>query len=146
MSHLAPDLFTRRYSDFMEIGRARLQALAPLWTDYNAHDPGITLMELLAWTSEAQLYSLSRMRQDERKAYAALLGVQPSGTQPATGLIWPDSQNLASPVATYTASTVLPKYGAVTFADAPGPVYRTLQDFLWVPGPIQSLCPRQGNT
>ena len=146
MSKLAPDLFTRRFSDFMEIGRARLQALAPLWTDYNAQDPGITLMELLAWTSEAQLYSLSRMRRDERKAYAALLGCQPSGTKPATGLIWPDSLDPKSPVATYTASSVLPKYSAVTLADTPGPVYRTLQDFLWVPGAIQSLVTRQGNT
>jgi hypothetical protein len=145
MSKLAPDLFTRRFSDFMEIGRARLHALAPEWTDYNAHDPGITLMELLAWTSEAQLYSLSRMRSDERAAYAALLGVQPSGTQPATGLIWPDSQDPASPAATYTATSVLQKYTEVTLADATGPVYRTLQDLLWVPGAIQSLFTRQGN-
>src|SRR5580765_3742061 len=109
MTPLSPNLFTRRFSDFMEIGRARLHALAPTWTDYNAHDPGITLMELLAWTSEAQLYSLSRMRRDERTAYAALLGFQPSGTQPATGLIWPDSLDAASPAATYMASCVLPK-------------------------------------
>jgi predicted phage baseplate assembly protein len=146
MSNLAPDLFTRRFSDFMEIGRARLHALAPEWTDYNAHDPGITLMELLAWTSEAQLYSLSRMRRDERTAYAALLGVQRSGTQPATGLIWPDSLDPASPAAIYTASSVLPKYSVVTLADTPGPVFRTLQDLLWVPGAIQSLVTRQGNT
>jgi predicted phage baseplate assembly protein len=143
---LAPNLFTRRFSDFMEIGRARLHALAPLWTDYNAHDPGITLMELLAWTSEAQLYSLSRMRRDERAAYAALLGVQPGGTQPATGLIWPDPLDPASPVATYMASFVLPKYTSVALADTPGPAYRTLQDLLWMPGAIQSLITRQGNT
>jgi hypothetical protein len=146
MSNLAPNLFTRRFSDFMEIGRARLHALAPLWTDYNAHDPGITLMELLAWTSEAQLYSLSRMRRDERTAYAALLGVQPSGTHPATGLIWPDILDPASPAVTYTATSVLPKNSAATLADTPGPVYRTLQDLLWVPAAIQSLVTRQGNT
>jgi hypothetical protein len=146
MTPLAPNLFTRRFQDFVEIGRARLHALAPSWTDYNAHDPGITLMELLAWTSEAQVYSLSRMRRDERAAYAALLGIQPSGTQPATGLIWPDSLDPASPVATYMASFVLPKYGMVILADTPGPVYRTLQDLLWMPGAIQSLETRQGNS
>ena len=146
MSKLAPDLFTRRFSDFMEIGRARLHALAPEWTDYNAHDPGITLMELLAWTSEAQLYSLSRMRRDERTAYAALLGIQPSGSQPATGLIWPDNEDPRSPTVTYTATSVLPKNTSVDLADTPGPAYRTLQDLLWVPGVIQSLVTRQGNT
>jgi hypothetical protein len=146
MTPLAPNLFTRRFKDFMEIGRARVQALAPRWTDYNAHDPGITIMELLAWISEAQLYSLSRMRRDERIAYAALLGIQPGGMQPANGLIWPDSLDPATPVATYTASSVLPKYTAVTMADSPGPRYRTLQDLLWVPGEMQFLVTRQGST
>ena len=37
-------------------------------------------MELLAWVAEAQLYSVSRMRRDERAAYAALLGLAPGGT------------------------------------------------------------------
>jgi hypothetical protein len=145
MTQLSPNLFTRRYQDFVEIGRARLHALAPTWTDYNAHDPGITLMELLAWTSEAQLYSLSRMRRDERTAYAALLGILPGGTQPATGLIWPDPLDPASPVATYMASFVLPKYTSVALADTPSPVYRTLRDLLWMPGAIQSLVTRQGS-
>jgi hypothetical protein len=61
MRRLAPDLFDRRFQDLMEVGRARLPGLAPDWTDHNAHDPGITLMELLAWVSEAQLYSLGRI-------------------------------------------------------------------------------------
>ena len=45
MSPLAPNLFERRFGDLMEIGRAKLPSLAPEWTDHNAHDPGITLME-----------------------------------------------------------------------------------------------------
>ncbi|MFO1207181.1 MAG: hypothetical protein U1E63_15905 [Burkholderiales bacterium] len=57
------------------MGRARPPGLAPDWTDHNAHDPGITLVELLAWVTEAQLYSLGRMRRDERAAYAALFGL-----------------------------------------------------------------------
>ena len=60
MKQLAPDLFNRRFQDLVEIGRAKLPSLAPDWTDHNAHDPGITLMELLAWVAEAQLYSLAR--------------------------------------------------------------------------------------
>ena len=53
MSKLAPDLFQKRFQHLMEIGRAQLPSLAPEWTDHNAHDPGITLMELLAWKTEA---------------------------------------------------------------------------------------------
>src|SRR6476646_6345665 len=102
MKSLAPDLFQRRFQDLMEIGRARLPSLAPDWTDHNAHDPGITLMELLAWTGEAQLYSLSRLRRDERAAYSALLGIAPTGTRGAGGLIWPDRLDPNSPAMTYS--------------------------------------------
>ena len=90
MTQLAPNLFDRRFQDLVEIGRARLRPLAPEWTDHNAHDPGITLMELLAWVAEAQLYSVSRLRRDERASYAALLGLETTGTRSARGLIWPD--------------------------------------------------------
>ena len=101
MSELAPNLFDRRFQDLVEMGRARLPGLAPEWTDHNAHDPGITLMELLAWVAEAQLYSLGHMRRDERVAYAALLGLAPEGTRPARGLIWPDHLDHRAPDATY---------------------------------------------
>lgn len=143
MKRLAPDLFDRRFQDFVETGRARLRPLAPNWTDHNAHDPGITLVELLAWTAEAQLYSLARMRRDERAAYASLLGVEPRGTQPASGLIWPDPRDPASPARTYTNTMVLPQGTIVNLAE-PGPVYRTLQDLLWAPGTIQSLTTNDG--
>ena len=55
MSPLAPNLFQRRFQDLMEIGRAQLPALAPEWTDHNAHDPGITLLQLFAWLAEMPL-------------------------------------------------------------------------------------------
>ena len=89
MSRLAPNMFDRRYADLVELGRSVLPSSAPAWTDYNAHDPGITLIELLAWVAEAQIYSLSKSRRDERRSYARLMGVTPHGTRPASGLIWP---------------------------------------------------------
>src|SRR5262245_35626269 len=107
MKPLAPDLFARRFDDLVELGRSRLPSLAPGWTDYNAHDPGITLMELLAWVAEAQLYGLSRMRSDERAAYAALFGVLPAGTRPARGLLWPDRSDPRAPVKVGRANQVI---------------------------------------
>ncbi|MBV1800627.1 putative baseplate assembly protein [Siccirubricoccus sp. G192] len=78
------------FAALVERARAQIPSLAPHWTDHNLHDPGITLLELLAWTAEAQIYGLGRMRRDERQAYAALLGVIPHGPRPAEGMIWPD--------------------------------------------------------
>lgn len=140
MKQLEPDLFERRFGDLMEIGRARLPALAPDWTDHNAHDPGITLMELLAWVAEAQMYSLSRRpRRDERMAYAALVGVVPGGTTAARGLIWPDHRDPQSPVATFGRSIVIPTDALVNVTTDEKPTFRPTHKILWVPGSIQRL-------
>ena len=141
MKLLAPDLFERRFGDLMEIGRARLPALAPEWTDHNAHDPGITLMELLAWVAEAQLYSLARRpRRDERAAYAALLGFAPSGTRPARGLIWPNPGESLS-----LESTVIPDDAVIHVVNEVTPEFRPVQKLLYVPGRIQRLETRLAN-
>lgn len=139
MTPLAPDLFERRFRDLMEIGRASLPPNAPEWTDHNAHDPGITLMELLAWVAEAQLYSLARRpRRDERTAYAALLGLVAGGTRPARGLIWP-LRGPDSPAATFARSIVISKDAAVNIEGEEKPTFRPVRDLLFVPGRIERL-------
>ena len=139
MSSLAPKLFTRRFDDLIQIGRARLPPLAPAWTDHNAHDPGITLMELLAWVTEAQLYSVTRMRRDERAAYARLMGVQSAGTQSSRGLIWPDRLDPNTPVATFSRTVVIGKDAAVHVIGDEALTFRPTEDVLWIPGRIERL-------
>jgi len=142
MKRLAPNLFDRRFSDLMELGRARLPGLAPDWTDNNAHDPGITLMELLAWVAEAQLYSLGRMRRDERAAYAALFGLAARGTEPARGLIWPDRLDPRAPAAIYSRSVAITADAVVNMLDAETPAFRPAAKLLWVPGRVRRLAGR----
>jgi Baseplate J-like protein len=71
--------------------RALIPQYAPDWTDHNLHDPGITLIELLAWITDQEIFRIGfGYRGDRyRKAFAALLGVRPTLAQPARGLIWP---------------------------------------------------------
>jgi hypothetical protein len=139
MKPLAPDLFARRFDDLLELGRSRLPSFAPDWTDHNAHDPGITLIELLAWVAEAQLYSLSRMRRDERAAYAALFDVLPAGTRPARGLLWPDRNDPRAPIRIGRANRVIRRDSAVHAIGADDPTYRPEYDVLFVPGDIRRL-------
>ena len=139
MTQLAPDLFTLRFDDLVEAGRSRLPSLAPAWTDYNLHDPGITLMELAAWVTEAQLYSLARMRRDERLSYAALLGIAPSGSVPARGLIWPDRNDPNAPVKTFHRSIVIADDAAVRAVGGQSPPFHPTDKILWVPGSLRSL-------
>jgi hypothetical protein len=134
MTTLAPNLFDRRFEDLVEIGRSRLPGLAPGWTDYNLHDPGITLLELLAWVTEAQLYGLSRTRRDERAAYAALLGLAPQGPVPATGCIWPEQR-----ASSYTRSLVIERGAVVLPVRSALPAYRTTHRQLWLAARIAAL-------
>ncbi|BCT91013.1 putative baseplate assembly protein [Lysobacter helvus] len=142
MSRLVNERFDRRFADLMAMGRAQLPALAPQWTDHNAHDPGITLMELLAWVAEAQLYAVGHTRRDERAAYAALLSLVPGGTQPARGLLWPDAQDPRSPAATFAQSVVIPADAVIHVVNADAPAFHPDGKVLWIPGDVQSITTR----
>ena len=142
MRRLAPDFFDRRFDDLIEAGRSRLPSLAPRWTDYNAHDPGITLMELLAWVSEAQLYSLARMRRDERAAYAAMMGLRAIGPTPVHGSLWPDRNDADSPVLTFQQSIVLEADSPVRTVSSETPEFHPSHRILWTPGRVEQLLTR----
>lgn len=89
MTSVLPTLDSATFQDLVDDARASIPPLASQWTDFNISDPGIMLIELLAWTAEAQLYALGHVRRDERAAYSALMGVRARGPLPAGGLIWP---------------------------------------------------------
>lgn len=139
MTPLVDATLSRRYADLVQLGRSRLPGFAPDWTDHNAHDPGITLMELLAWVAEAQLYSVSRSRTDERAAYAAMFDVVPGGTRAAQGVIWPDRGDSSSPWSVFSESAVLDTDTAVRLVDQDVPEFRPTHRILWVPARIAKL-------
>lgn len=72
-----PELDDRTYEEFLADARKRIPTVAEEWTDHNAHDPGITFLELFAWLAEAHNYRLDRMTDRHRSAYLRLLGVTP---------------------------------------------------------------------
>jgi predicted phage baseplate assembly protein len=139
MSQLMPKLFDKRYDDLVVLGQSLLPGIAPGWTDFNVHDPGITLMELLAWVAEAQMYSLARMRTDERTAYAALFGLRASGNQAATGILWSDPADPNSPVMTFAGSIVLKTSNRIFMVGDNTIEYRPSYNILWMPGTIVRL-------
>lgn len=142
MKTLAPVLFDRRFDDLVESARSRIPTLAPAWTDYNFHDPGMTLIDLFAWASEAQLHALSRMRRDERRAYAAMLGVQSGGGVPARGSVWPDAADPQSPFTTYRQSLVIGANARVRVEKGDLPVFRPTHPILWVPAALLAVTTR----
>lgn len=84
-----PNLDTIAFDALVEEGRALIPRYAPDWTDHNLHDPGITLLDLLAWVVDQQVYRIGFVGDAHLRAFAALLAVQPKPAQPARGLLWP---------------------------------------------------------
>ncbi len=78
-----PDLDTRRWTDLIAEARGVLPSYAPDWTDFNASDPGVTLLELLAHVVEQDLYRANRVPPATLVGLLALAGFRPSGARPA---------------------------------------------------------------
>ena len=53
--------------------------------------PGITLLELLAWVTDQQIYQLGFVGDAYYRAFARLLGIRPELARPAHGLLWPQA-------------------------------------------------------
>jgi hypothetical protein len=68
-----PVLDDRRFHDLVEEARALIPTHAPDWTNHNASDPGITLIELFAYLTEALIYRLDRITPDNVCAFLDLL-------------------------------------------------------------------------
>lgn len=62
------------------------------WTDYNAHDPGITMLELLAWFKEMQQFHLDQMGDAHMRKCLKLLGIRPQEIRPAEAELRVDGQ------------------------------------------------------
>ena len=78
-----PNLDDRTWADLVEEARSLIPRVAPLWTDHNVHDPGITFIELFAWLAEMQLYQVNRVGQKHRETFARLAGLEREQSKPA---------------------------------------------------------------
>ncbi len=75
MSLKAPRLDDRSFEDLVEEARARIPLYTPEWTDHNASDPGITLIELFAFMTDIMLYRLNRVPDKNFIKFMELIGM-----------------------------------------------------------------------
>ena len=73
MSLAKPSLDNRDFDQLVDEGRALIARLAPTWTDQNASDPGITLLELAAWLAEQNIYRFDRPSDEALRGFARLV-------------------------------------------------------------------------
>lgn len=79
-----PDLDDLRYERLRELLISRIPVHAPEWTDHNASDPGIALLELFAWMTEQVGYRFNQVADRNYIAFLELLGVRLNPAQAAT--------------------------------------------------------------
>src|SRR5262249_20111821 len=79
----APELDDRRFADLVAEARALIPRYAPEWTDHNESDPGITLVQLFAWMTEALFYRLNQVPERIYVKFLQLLGIELRPAQPA---------------------------------------------------------------
>ncbi len=70
------------YSELMKKCVSEIPGLCPEWTDFNAHDPGITFLEMLMWLTEMQRYYLSQITESHLRSYLRLIGTTAGEAEP----------------------------------------------------------------
>ncbi|AWB22781.1 putative baseplate assembly protein [Methylobacterium currus] len=77
MPNALPNLDDRRWDDLVQDAVALVPVHAPDWTDHNAHDPGVTLIELFAFVTERQIYRVNRVPEARKRRMLGLAGLAP---------------------------------------------------------------------
>ena len=87
MALVKPSLDNRVFDQLVEEGRSQIPRLAPGWTDHNASDPGITLMELAAWLAEQNIYRFDRPSEEALRGFARLVLDEPRREATVAGTV-----------------------------------------------------------
>ena len=82
-----PNLDDQNYADIVEAAKRRIPVIFPEWTDFNEHDPGITVIEVFSWLKEMQQYYLNRITDRSRADMLRLIGLELKKLSPAKTMV-----------------------------------------------------------
>src|SRR6478736_3666440 len=82
-----PILDDRSFAQLRDELVRRIPVYAPEWTDHNASDPGITLIELFSFLGENLLFRFNQIPEATKLAFLRLLQIPLRPAGPARGLI-----------------------------------------------------------
>ncbi|THE64849.1 putative baseplate assembly protein [Salinadaptatus halalkaliphilus] len=82
-----PELDDREYDALLDQATKLIPAYSEEWTDFNPHDPGMTIVEVLAWLTETHTYQLDQITDDHRRKYLQLVGYRPRAPTAATATV-----------------------------------------------------------
>lgn len=119
----------RTFADLVDELQSLMPRRAPAWTNHNVADPGIMLVELFAWATEAMIYRINRVPPASRARFLELLGARFQPARPAVVKVKVTAHGL-------TGSCRL-KRGTMLYAQtdrrAPRVVFEAVQDYWLTP-------------
>lgn len=117
-----PQLDDRDYQQLLAEAKALIPTHAPEWTDLSPGDPGVTLLELMAYLTDAMLYRLNRIPDKVFVQFLNLVGI--TLTPPAAA-----SVELTFTVTKPAIAPIMIKRGTrVTTTRPGGPVFTTVSE------------------
>jgi hypothetical protein len=87
MPIVPPLLDDRSWQDLRDEALARVPIYTPEWTDLRPGDPGVTLVEVFAFLTEALIYRLNRVPDNSYLAFLNLLDAPPLPAEAAYGVV-----------------------------------------------------------
>jgi predicted phage baseplate assembly protein len=109
-----PVIDDRRYADLLSEARTRIPRYTPEWTDLNDNEPGMVVVELLAWLAEMLLFRLGQVPQLNYIKFLELLGIELEPALPG------QAEVTFGVTANYPDSTVIVPLHAQIAATVPG--------------------------
>jgi predicted phage baseplate assembly protein len=109
-----PVIDDRRYADLVAEARTRIPRYAPEWTDLNDNEPGMAIVQLMAWLSEMLIYRLGQVPLLNTIKFLELLGIELTPAAPAAAEV------SFAVLPTWTEATVIVPLRTQVAADVPG--------------------------
>ena len=81
-----PQIDPRSFQQLVDDTLARVPIHTPEWTNFNSSDPGVTLVQLFAFLTEALIYRANQIPERNRRKFLNLLGIPLGTARPAQGL------------------------------------------------------------
>lgn len=103
-----PNLDDKTFDQIVYEARSQIPRYASSWTDHNLHDPGITFLELFAWLTEMQIFSLDQVTEKHLRKFLKLVNHYPLPATPAkaqiTFSVSPDANGVVAKKGTQVAA------------------------------------------
>jgi predicted phage baseplate assembly protein len=131
-----PNLDDRHFQDLVDDAKRLVQRRCPEWTDHNVSDPGVTLIEAVAFVTDQLIYRLNRVPDRLYVKFLELIGVRLLPPTPAAAPLtfWlsaPPEEPLRLPASTQVATVRTEVDPAIVFA--------TVKDLDLIPCSLQGV-------